>query len=284
MAGAEDVCDVLKLRKCNDLLWKWFIRTGQRKGQYYNWVIECWKNPEQFKKTLPINMRSAFAKESKTMFYAADIESDMIAQYQALVSHVMKRLRYNPQEHDDLFAVGLHAIRKACWQFRTVSIKCNFTTFCFSSVYMRLRGELSKKHVLKVRRDKKALFSYANELPENFSIENFSENRPSLDHTELDETDVLVQNIIKKAGLENHELFLFHLLLKRGDHVPSEGNRLWYSSYFQRYQHTFPKGKITRQGFHQRLLQLQQKIWFVYHVLQKKQVPVMPNFKMRLAI
>jgi len=284
MAGVEDICDIAKLRKCNDLLWKWFVRTGQNKRQYYKWVINCWKDPASFKKTLPINMRSAFAKDSKTMFYAADVESDMIIQYQAMVSHIMKKLRYSSQDHDDLYVVGLHAVRMACWQFRTVSIKCNFTTFCFSSIYMRLCGELSKKSVLKLRRDKKATLSFANELHQDFNIEKFVENRPTLDHTEVDETEVLIENIIKKAALEGHELYLFKLLLKRANHTPSEGNKVWYSSYFEKYKHTFPNGKITKQGFHQRLVQLQQKIWFVYHVIEKKQVPIMPKFKMQRAI
>ena len=284
MTTINDICDVAKLRRCNDLLWKWFCRSGEKQNKYYSWVIACWQNPERFKKTLTPPMKSAFAKEVKFMFYAAEIEEAVIKQYEKMIPHVLKKLKFQNHDFDDLYQVGMHAIRKCVWHYRNMSVKCGLTTFCFNSIFLRIRGQLSKVSTLKNRREKKFSISFENEMDVNFKLSNSHCRLRKHKEIEFDETPELLKKILQKADFKQDEVYLIELLLKRHDHIPTEDDKLWYSKYLSNFAHTFPKNKITREGFRQRLLKLQQKFWFYYRLVQNLPITEMPAIKMRSAI
>lgn len=285
MTTIHDICDLNKLRKSNDLAFKWFTRTGLPKKDYLRWVISCWKNPVEFKKTLTPAMRSAFAKDLNNMFYAAEIENDVIKQYQNMIPYVLKKCRHHPNSYEDLVAHGLHAIRNCCWQFRTVRARfvaqCGFTTFCHNSVFMRIRSEVSKIKTLNNRRRKKFTIANESNMGTKFSLSNFAEVRLEKCSLAEQEKDSLLCKLVYKANLDEQETFLLDCLISRTEIDSNSETKIWYAPYLKRYQHTFPKGKISREGMRLRVLKLQRKLWFHLNAINKVPQTEMPHFSMR---
>jgi hypothetical protein len=283
MATVQDICDVEKLRKSNDLAFKWFKRTGLPKKDYLSWALNCWKNPEEFKKTLAPHYKSAFTKELKVLFYAAEVENDVIKQYEHMITFVLKKIRFVENQREDLTAIGLIAIRNACWQFRSVKTKfggkCGFTTFCHNSIYMRLTNEISKQRTYKKRRDARAIISLESDMGK-FNIDNVRTN--SLDKmVQDDETKELLCRLIVSANLDESEMYLFSCLKTRLEIDQHSEEKVWYKPYVQKYSHTFPNGRISREGLRLRVLKLQRKLWFHLHKIQNLPICEMPHFSMR---
>jgi hypothetical protein len=282
MAAVHDICDVEKLRKSNDLAFKWFKRTGLPKNDYLSWVFNCWKKPEDFKKTLTPAYRSAFAKDLKILFYAAKVENDVIKQYEHMISFILKKISHSENQREDLIAIGLIAIRNTCWQFRTVKTKfggkCGFTTFCHNSIFLRLRSEMSRQRAYKKRCDARIIINLESDMNE-FDINNVNiDSRKKIQ--EADETNELVSRLIASANLDEHEIHLFGCLRGRLEIDQHSENKLWYSSYLQKYKHLFPNGKISREGLRLRVLKLQRKLWFHLHKVQNLPICEMPHFSM----
>lgn len=285
MNTINDICDVDKLRKSNDLAFKWFSRTGLPKKDYLKWVINCWKNPHEFKKTLTPSMRSAFAKDIKNMFYAAQIENDVILQYENMIPYVLKKLRHDVNMFEDLRAHGLHAIRNCCWQYRSIKARfvaqCGFTTFCHNSIFMRIRSEISKVRTVNNRRQKKFKICTESNLGTKFSLSAFKEMRLEEDSFAEQEKDSLYQNLISRAKLDEQEMFLLNCLVARTEIDNNSEVKIWYAPYLKKYQHTFPNGRISREGVRLRVLRLQRKLWFHLNVVNKLPQTEMPHFSMR---
>jgi hypothetical protein len=284
MTTIHDICDTERLRKSNDLAWKWFCRSDADKRQFFSWSISVWKNPNEFKKTLSPAMKSAFTKDLKNMFYAKQIESVVITQYHAMVKFVLNKIRHTDQEYDHLLNIGLNAVRVACWQFRTVGNKCGFTTFCHNSVFLRIKSDKSKEFILKTRRSKKALILSQSEFDEKFDMRQIQDRDFRNLQFDFEEAKEILGEVVKRAKLKEHELFLLESLIKRFDHIQSEDNRLWYSEYIKKYGDTFPNGRISREGLRQRVVKLQKKIWFHWHDIQKLPITEMPKLSLRRAI
>lgn len=285
MPAIDKICDLNKLRKSNDLAFKWFCRTGLPKKDYLRWVINCWKNPEAYKKTLAPSMRSAFAKDIKNMFYAAEIENDVIKQYENMVAYVLKKVRYEQNMLEDLKAYGLHAIRNCCWQYRSVKARfvaqCGFTTFCHNSVFMRIRSELSKIRTKSRRRHKKFKICSESNFGPKFKLNSFGKCRTEHDFFGEQEKDSLFNNLVTRANLDEQEMFLLNCLVARTEIDNNSEVKVWYTPYLQKYQHTFPHGKISREGMRLRVLKLQRKLWFHLNAVNELPQTEMPHFSMR---
>lgn len=284
MTTIHDICDVERLRKSNDLAWKWFCRSDADKRLFFSWSINLWKNPNEFKKTLSSAMKSAFSKDLKNMFYANEIESLVIAQYHAMVKFILKKIKHTEQEHDHLLNTGLNAVRISCWQFRTVGKKCGFTTFCHNSVFLRIKGDKNKEFITKKRRSEKFIIFSQNEFDEKFDICQIQDKDFRNLKFDFEEAKEILAEVVKRAKLEEHELFLLESLIKRFDHIKSEDNNLWYSEYLKRYSNTFPNGRISREGLRQRVIKVQKKIWHHWHNIQKLPITEMPRLSLGKAI
>ena len=277
--AAEDICDIVRLRRSNDLQWKWFLRTNQYKNNYIGWIMNLRKNPEIFKNTLAPSFKSAFTKDLKDMFYAAEVENDIITSYTAMVKYVLNKLKFNENSYDDLFSLGLISIRNCIWQYRNIGIKCSFTTYCHNSIWMRLKGDLFKDDAKFKRRKKYTIIMKTADMNENFNLENLPS---SSKEAEIDESSEFLEKLKNKLNLKEDEKFLFECLVKRP--YLKKGQGVWYKPYAEKFKHTFPNQKISKEGIRLRTLKLQRKIWYHWHVLQGLPVEEMPKPKMALSL
>ena len=277
--AAEDICDIEKLRRSNDLQWKWFLRTNQYKNNYISWVLELHKNPEIFKKTLRGSYKSAFTKDLKEMFYAAKVENEIISGYMAMIGFVLKKIKHTESQYDELYSIGMIAIRNCIWQYRNIGVKCSFTTYCHNSIWMRIKGERFKGETKFNRRKKYTTISYSTDIGEKFDLESFASKAKDLG---IDESSEFMEKLKEKLNLKEDEAYLFECLLNRPNIKRGEG--VWYKTYVEKYKHTFPKNKITKEGVRLRTLKLQRKIWHNWHVLQGLPVIEMPKPKMKASL
>jgi hypothetical protein len=277
--AVEDICDMARLRRSNDLAWKWFSRTGLYKNQYIPWVINLQKEPNAFKSSLSPSFKSAFTKDFKEMFYAAEVENDIIKQYDRMVHYCMKKIRHIPCQEDDMYSTGLITIRNCIWQYRNLRIKCSFTTYCHNSVWMRMSGDLCKQRMLFKKRSKEGVIRSSTDISEEFDLENIA---GSFGAVHDDETKDLITALISRMNLKEDEKYLFYLLIERTNHKKEDG--VWYKSYLEKFKHCFPNSKITKEGLRQRVLKLQKKVWFQYRDMNNLPFQEMPKPKMKTAI
>jgi DNA-directed RNA polymerase specialized sigma subunit len=279
MANVAGSIDFPRLRRSNDLAWKWFSRADMHKNKYVKWIMELKKNPEQFKKSLPPSMRSAFAKDLKEMFYAAEIENDLITQYVPMIKHVLNKIVYRDIYRDELQSIGMIAIRNAIWQYRNVGIKASFKTYCFNSVFMRMTGEVSKIKTVSKRRNKKCTTTLYTDINKDVKFHDLAVAVHT--HTDIETTEVF-QKVLEDMKLKEDEKYLFNLLVNRSRTV--RGQEIWYQPYLDNFKHCFPKGRLSKEAVRLRILKLQKTFWSHWHSVQGLEMPVMPKPKMGVAI
>jgi DNA-directed RNA polymerase specialized sigma subunit len=271
--------DYNRLRRSNDLAWKWFDRTKLHKNKYINWVLNLKKNPQEFKDTLSPSMKSAFSKDLKELFYAAEIEDALVSQYVPLVHHILKKVSYRQTHEDELLSIGFIAIRNAVWQYRNVGVKCGFTTYCHSSVYMRITGEISKLKTIFRRRAKKCTMTLYSDINNDIK---FNDIAVCSDEDRNSETAEILNKTIELMNLKSEEKYLFNLLINRAGAI--RGQEVWYQPYLNNCKKSFPNGKLTKEAVRLRVLKLQKNFWINWHIAQGLDVPVMPKPKMAVAI
>lgn len=271
--------DFNRLRRSNDLAWKWFARTKLHKNKYINWVFNLKKNPQEFKNTLSPSMKSAFAKDLKELFYAAEIENDLISQYVPMVTHILKKVTYKEIYKDELSSMGLIAIRNAVWQYRNIGYKCSFTTYCHSSVFMRITGEISKLRTIYRRRAKRCTMTLYSDINNDVK---FNDIALSLDKDTGMETAEILNKTIELMNLKKEEKYLLNLLINRSGAI--RGQEIWYQPYLNNCKKSFPNGRLTKEAVRLRVLKLQKNFWINWHIAQGLEVPVMPKPRMAVAI
>jgi DNA-directed RNA polymerase specialized sigma subunit len=271
--------DINRLRRSNDLQWKWFSRTENYKNQYIKWILDLRKNPEEFKKTLSPAMKSAFSKDLKEMFYAAEIENELVTQYAPMVTHILKKVTYRVTQEDELISIGFIAVRNAVWQYRNIGVKCLFKTYCHNSVFMRITGEISKINTLFRRRAKKCTMTLYSDINNDIK---FNDIAISSDEDTSMETTEILNKTIELMNLKKEDKYLFSLLINRSK--SQRGEEVWYQPYLNNCKNTFPKGRLSKEAVRLRILKLQKNFWINWHVAQGLDVPVMPKPRMGIAI
>lgn len=275
--------DFAKLRSSNDLLLKWGNRANVKKAKYVQWCIRLWQNPEAHKKTLPVNLRSAFAKDCKSMFYAAEVDGPLIQQYTNMIYHVMNKLGIPEEEREDLIHVAMSTIRYAVWQFRNHKIRCGFTTWCHNTLFLRL-----KKHHITMRlnaKRRKARFPLASQIGDTFSMDNYSYSDSKINIQNLTvEAGEVFTNMLTFANLSAEEKCMLECFMKRHDKVYMEDKTVWYSEYLDKFMHTSKTGRLTREAVRLRLIKLQKKLWFAWHRAKQEEAPKFVYQSTRLAI
>ena len=154
----NEIVDFEKLKKCNDICFKWSKKFKVKKMYYAKFMWKVFKNPKSFLDRLKPQFHAQFLKDCKNMFYAAEVEEILINQYSAMVVNIMKRMRIQYNNFEDYLNDGYMAIRSAVWQYRTYKIKASFTTYAHRSVFMRIRGILHKQKLKRL--DGRAKVSY----------------------------------------------------------------------------------------------------------------------------
>jgi hypothetical protein len=280
--AAKDVCDIDRLKRSNDLQWKWFCRTELPRNDYVKWCFRTCKDPQAHKKTLPINMRSAFAKDIPYMFYAKEIEHDLIVEYDSMVHYVLRKKRFPEDSYDDLYSVGLNVIRYAAWSFRSLKNKCGFTTFAHNSLDMRFKSEYTKKKS-KLERHAKNRFminNYSDLGAEDLNLNDILGKTDPMANLQEEEAMQRLQSTIVSANLNQEEKDLLNALVNRFERNRDE-KIVWYKEFAEKNKSNFPNGSITKEGLRQKVLRLQRKLWHHWHASANESVPEMPHTRMR---
>ena len=262
-AELAKVVDFTRLKKSNDLLLKWGNRLGICKNRFVRWAIGAMKNPDEQKKLLPVPMRSAFAKDCKSMFYAAEVQDILVEQYEQMIHKILKYI-YITQDQDiyeDFYNEGMIAIMYATWSFRNVKNKCVFTTFCYNTLFMRLRGMKNKGYRKQQRREIKKTVYNETSQGENFHLSNFAAKEEQEAYAFVEPVDCVLEKLITAAKLDEEDAYLIKAYSNRKNNLKKV---VWYEDFRQKYTHTFKSNRITKQGLQQRLKKIRAKLWFYY--------------------
>ena len=270
----ESAVDFALLRKANYLLFKWSKRENISKTFFVRWCLQTYKNLDEYKKTLPVNMRSAFAKDVKVMFYALEVEDSLIKKYTQMIWFIITKLKIKEQLYEDMYSLGLLTIRNSIWQYRTHKTKCSFTTWVHNSLFLRIKGNYNKE-MKKLLTRKKYVYNitdYSSELV----MEEFSDrSNYFLQDSELLDANESYAEMLKHAKLSESELFMLETFMKRHDKIYMADKKSWHQEYAVRYQSESITGKLTREAIRQRLMKLLRKCWIAWY--KSKNLPA-PKF------
>jgi hypothetical protein len=268
----EKVVDFARLKKANGLLLKWAVRFDICKNKFVRWVSSLNANAEEHKNKLPINMRSAFVKDCKVMFYASEIQSILVEQYSQMVHQTLSKIRIpqDTNQYDEFYNEGLLAIVYASWSFRQTKSKCSFTTFVFNTINMRLKGNKFKDYKKAKRRsDKVAIYTEA-EKDENFNLAEMSPVKDSEPEIFVEPVNKVVDRLIEVANLDEADAFMLRAYANRKEIVDKT---LWHTEFTEKYAHTFMFGRVTKQGLQQRMKRLQKRLWSHYKKIYGDPIP-----------
>lgn len=257
------VIDFKKLKKANDLLFKWAQRFGISKNKFVRWAIALPKNYDEHKKLLPIPLRSAFSKEKNVMFYAGQVQSILVDQYSQMIHKILKYINISKcnEQYEDMYGEGLIAIMYATWSYRNVGNKCSFTTFCYNTLFMRLKGIKFKQYRKEKNRGAKAMIFSETDQGDNFLLSDFfnsNDPEPACFHESV---GIVLEKLIIAANLDESDAFLIKSYSNRKERLDKG---LWYQEFSEKFTHTFKLNRITKQGLQQRVKRLHAKLWFHY--------------------
>lgn len=265
--------DFYRLQKANDLLLKWSKREKVNKNIFVRWCLQTYSNLDQYKKKLPVNMRSAFAKDAKLMFYAMDVEEILIKQYTQMIWFMIRKINVKEEFHDDMYSLGLQCIRNSIWQYRNHKTKCSFTTWVHNSLFLRIKGNYNKQ--LKKKINKKRYIYNISDYSDELIMDDFSDNHNYfMEAFDSEDAANSYSKMIQAANLSESELFMLESFMKRHDRIYMENKKSWHEEYADRYQSS--TGKITREAIRQRLMKLLRKCWIAWH--SSKNLPA-PKFE-----
>ncbi len=249
-----------KLRQANDLLYKWSLHFKFQKNNFLASAIGLYKNKSKFSRRLSKNKRQLFIQDCKTMFYALEVENEIIKQYYYLIIHIMKKLSVDADLDEYYKEIGLHTLRQSIWSYRSHESNVKFITYCFNGVSLRLKGERSKLHQYR-NRLKRRLERLESDIFDGSNSGSFSEICPVYDdpsgNLEQVETNYLFMKAIQDSNLKEDETFLLMEYMNR------DGlNNDWNKTYRKKYTNTGKDGNtISRQGVHNKLMMIQRKVY-----------------------
>jgi len=269
----SEIVDFERLKKSNDLILKWGQRFKISKNKFVRWATALPRKLQEHKKLLAPNMRCAFVKDAKTMFYAIEVQGILVEQYEQMVHKILKSI-YITQDmeiYDDMYNEGLIAIMYASWSFRNVKNKCAFTTFCFNTLYMRLRGIKNKNYRKEQRRGNKVQVYNECQQGEDFDLSNYAVAKEVWPEDLIENVDVVMEKLIVSAKLDEADAYLMKEYAKRKEKTEKG---VWYQEFHKKFLHTFKTNRLTRQGLQQRVKKLKAKLLFYYKKLYNPEIQV----------
>lgn len=247
--------DFDRLRAANATLFKWGEHFKIHNYKYLNFVYTLEKNKDSVLSSLKTKkLRKQFEKDCKTMFFAKEIENDLIMQYRPMVHHVLRRFNISSDDvYDSALSVGLQSLRGAIWRYSRDSVK--FITYAMNGVICGVRGIVSDMHeskTIKLKRIKPLL------RDENTSAMFTMGKHVLQDKKAGDPADIVAHGkfldeniLVNLAGLDEDEKNILNFFLS------GDGYREKYREY-----HNEKYGKIPARS---RIVQIwknsQLKIW-----------------------
>ena len=115
----KELVDFEKLKKSNDLCFKWSKRMKISRRDYMKFILSIYKNPESIIEKIKPRYLTEYKKDIQNMFYAQQIENLLAEQYHAMIFNIMHKMRIDFEKFDEFVTDGFLAIRSATWQYRT---------------------------------------------------------------------------------------------------------------------------------------------------------------------
>jgi len=247
----KELVDFEKLKKSNDLCFKWSKRMKISRRDYMKFILSIYKNPESIIEKIKPRYLTEYKKDIQNMFYAQQIENLLAEQYHAMIFNIMHKMRIDFEKFDEFVTDGFLAIRSATWQYRTYKIKASFTTFVHKAIFMRIKGQLNKNKLKKERRKNFNLYYESSFDSETFNFNNFSK------HIETEcgnNFDSELNNLIYKCKLSPKEECMLRCFVNR------RIDCLWYEEYQRQFINTKTNEPFSRQSIYNQLLAVQNKI------------------------
>lgn len=237
--------DFVRLRKANALLWQWGEHFSIQNNRYLNFVYKLEQNKEIFREKLDTEkLRKKFDKDCKIMFFAKEIENDLILQFKPMVYHVIRKFNIASDEvHEWALSVGLQSLRGAVWRYSRDSVK--FITYAMNGVICGVRGiisDMQESKKIQIKRvedfihneEAYALFAFGEHVLPDKKAEDPAEVvavGKSLDQESLGEL----------AGLNEDEKNILNFFLS------GDGYREKYRDYHsEKYGETPPRSRIVQ--------------------------------------
>lgn len=280
LENITEIVDFERLRRSNDICWKWAQRFGATQHDFIRFAVRMRNDLEGLKKRLEVRFRCQFVKDCKVMFYAVEVEEILVNQYTAMIFSILRRLKVPSNEHEELITEGLVAIRNATWHFRNVKgAKASFTTFCFNSIMLRIRGLRLKEYQKRQRREGIVFVNNASDMSENFNFNLFSKDYSQ----NLEENNQAAEfdNILELCKLTEKETFLIRSFMSRfqGDSEQRVEGR-WYDKFTEKYPNPKLNKNYSRQGVYNQLVRVQMKILYI----MKKHNKVDQNYELPFSL
>lgn len=264
----KSLVDFKKLRKCNDVCKKWADRSNIGKNDYINFIINLRKNPHFYKDQLEVRFRCQFVKDVKYMFYAFDIENIVVEQFYHSVSSILTNLRITGNQRDELFSVGLYAIRSAVLNFRNHKSNASLFTFVYNGIYQKITGNIFKEK-LKTKRRKNFCINESDifgNKKNKLNMESMAFEKINYDESlEHEEAKDCINKLFLESDLTQDEIYLMNQYMRRDIDSPT-----WNAKYRENFEKINGK-KISKQGVFCKLAKIQRKMWATYSKI--KNVP-----------
>lgn len=267
----KKLVDFNKLRKSNDLGKKWADRLDIGVNFYLQYMIDLKKNYEKYKNKLEHKFRSQFSKDYRKMWYALEVEDILIRQYEPCIYKIALKFCKDESKMDEYISLGMRTVRQSVWQYRTHKFKASFFTFVYNGLFQRLRGFRSKQLKVLKGRKKFVVFNEADlksgDGKNVFNLENRPEKeKPHVFEDEKIWYENMIKTVIDGSVLSSEEKVLINMYMQRNDEHPD---------WCQKFRNLYPKqdGKImSRQGVHNKLREIQKKMWITYRRVQIKNI------------
>ena len=247
----EKIVDFEKLKRCNDLCFKWSKYFKIKKSHLGRFAIKLSLNPQAFAEKVSKRYKSKFIADCKFMFYASEVENILVEQYSAMVFNIMRRLKIPHHRYEEYVTDGYLAIRSSVWQYRNYKVKASFTTYVHKSIFMRLRGILHKQ---KLKRLLERVTFEADMSEKKFNYEMMHLQKDCNDNMENINEQIL--ELSQKCSLTQQETMLLMSFANRRSDVP-----LWYADYQKKYINKKLNKQYSRQSIHNHLATIHEKVF-----------------------
>jgi len=255
--------DFNKLIETNNICKSWSQRFKTAVNSYHTFVADLRNNPDKYLSQLSGSERQQLRHDLKVMFYALQVENELIVKFRPMIFHICKRLRIENTKAVDLideaYAHGLMALRYSVWLYSKPV--CSFNTYAFNGIMSALRGFLS--HIKKCRNSfkykvesKMSSLNFVSKEGEKFEFYVASAELPPEQKLMISENEITWDIIRKKANLDKEEQILLTYYMEKRN-IPE--NCGWRKKYLRSY--IARKGKkISVSTINERLNRIKNRI------------------------
>lgn len=247
----HEIVNFEKLKKSNDLCFKWGKRLKIPRRDYMKFITILQKSPDSLIEKIKSRYVEEYKSDLANMFYAKEVENILAQQYHAMIFSIMKKMRINPEQYDDFISDGFLAIRSSIWQYRTHKVKASFTTFVHKAIFFRIKGQINRIKLKKERRKNFNLYYESGYEGDSFDLNLFSKNI-EVEHSNNFEKEL--NNIISISNLTDQEECMLRCFINR------KIDELWYAEYLKKFVNTKTQKPYSRQSIYNQLLAVQKKV------------------------